>query len=81
LSAVLVNRANIRHGSLDNETAAIAWLLNNREAQMRNLAKDIVEKCELFGLPLVSPNGERFVVYDGSRRVTGTVALAMRRSL
>jgi hypothetical protein len=31
LKALLVNRANDRHGELENETAAIAWLFNTRE--------------------------------------------------
>ena len=47
LSALLVNRANDRHGELENETAAVAWLFNNREQHMKNLAKDIVETSEI----------------------------------
>lgn len=70
LNALVVNRANDRHGELENETAAIAWLFNNRETHMRNLAKDIVERGELYELPLVSPEGQKFVVYDGNRRIT-----------
>jgi hypothetical protein len=70
LKALLVNRANDRHGELENETAAIAWLFNAREAHMRNLAKDIVASGQLFELPLVSPEGSKFVVFDGNRRVT-----------
>jgi hypothetical protein len=70
LKALLVNRANDRHGELENETAAIAWLFKEREAHMRNLAKDIVEKGEIYEVPLVSPEGAKFVVSDGNRRVT-----------
>ena len=70
LSALLVNRANDRHGELENETAAIAWLFNNREQHMRNLAKDIVEKHGVFDAPLVSPEKDKFIVFDGNRRVT-----------
>lgn len=70
LGALVVNRANDRHGELENETAAIAWLFNNREAHMRNLAKDIVAKGEIYELPLVAPNGPKFIVFDGNRRVT-----------
>jgi hypothetical protein len=70
LSALLVNRANDRHGELENETAAIAWLFNTREIHMRNLTKDIVDKGQIYELPLVSPEGNKFVVYDGNRRIT-----------
>jgi hypothetical protein len=70
LNELLVNRANDRHGELENETAAIAWLFNARESHMRNLAKDIVAKGEIFELPLVSPDGAKFIVFDGNRRVT-----------
>lgn len=73
---LVVNRANDRHGELENETAAIAWLFNARETHMRNLAKDIVDKGEIFELPLVSPEGAKFVVFDGNRRVTCMKLLA-----
>lgn len=43
---------------------------SNREQHMRNLAKDIVEKGEIYEPPLVLPDGADFVVYDGNRRVT-----------
>jgi hypothetical protein len=55
---------------LENETAAIAWLFNEREQHMRNLAKDIVERGEIYEYPLVSPENAKFVVFDGNRRVT-----------
>jgi hypothetical protein len=70
LDELNVNRANDRHGELENETAAIAWLFNNYETHMRNLAKDIVAQGEIFEPPLVSPNGDKFIVFDGNRRVT-----------
>lgn len=70
LNLLLVNKANDRHGELENETAAIAWLFNNREQHMRNLAKDIASKKQIFELPLVSPKGPKFTVFDGNRRVT-----------
>ena len=69
LNSLIVNRANDRHGELENETAAIAWLFNNRETHMRNLAKDIVSNHGIFEAPLVSPEGNKFVVFDGNRRV------------
>lgn len=71
-----INRANDRHGELENETAAIAWLFNAREAHMRALAKDIAERGEIYEMPLVSPEGNRFVVYDGNRRITCLKLLA-----
>jgi hypothetical protein len=70
LSALLINRANDRHGELENETASIAWLFNNRETHMRNLAKDLVAKGEVFEPPLVYEEGGKFTVFDGNRRVT-----------
>lgn len=79
LSALEVNRANDRHGELENETAAIAWLFNTRETHMRNLTRDIVEKGEIFELPLVGPEGEKYIVYDGNRRVTCLKLLAEPR--
>ncbi|WP_375274380.1 hypothetical protein [Methylorubrum thiocyanatum] len=70
LSSLLVNRANDRHGELENETAAIAWLFNNREAHMKSLTKDIVQKGEIYEYPLVAPKDSKFIVFDGNRRVT-----------
>lgn len=70
LSSLIVNRANDRHGELENETAAIAWLFNEREQHMRNLTKDIVEKGEIYEYPLVSPEKAKFIIFDGNRRVT-----------
>jgi hypothetical protein len=70
LRSLTVNRANDRHGELENETAAIAWLFNTREQHMRNLAKDIVDKGKIYELPLVSPDGTKFIVFDGNRRIT-----------
>ncbi|MEW6019004.1 MAG: hypothetical protein AB1760_13115, partial [Pseudomonadota bacterium] len=70
LDRLVVNRANDRHGELENETAAIAWLFNEREQHMRNLAKDIVAEGQIYELPLVAPEGSKFVVFDGNRRIT-----------
>lgn len=70
LNSLLVNRANDRHGELENETAAIAWLFKERETHMKNLAKDIVEQGEIYEYPLVSPDKTKFTVFDGNRRVT-----------
>lgn len=70
LSSLVVNRANDRHGELENETAAIAWLFKEREQHMRNLTKDIVDRGEIYELPLVAPEKSQFIVFDGNRRVT-----------
>lgn len=79
LSALLVNRANDRHGELENETAAIAWLFNNREQHMRNLAKDIATQGGVYDPPLVSQEDGKYIVFDGNRRVTCLKLLANPR--
>lgn len=70
LKALLVNSANDRHGELENETAAIAWLFTHHESAMRKLAKDLAETGEIYEPPLVWPDGTNYVVFDGNRRVT-----------
>lgn len=70
LKALLVNSANDRHGELENETAAIAWLFTHHESAMRKLAKDLAETGEIYEPPLVWPDGSNYVVFDGNRRVT-----------
>ncbi|WDR02484.1 hypothetical protein PSQ19_18120 [Devosia algicola] len=70
LNDLQINKANDRHGELESEPMAIAWLFNHREAHMRNLAKDITEKGRIFEIPLVSPQGNKFTVFDGNRRIT-----------
>lgn len=70
LDDLSVNRANDRHGELENETAAIAWLFNNREQHMRNLTRDLVGQGQIYEPPLVSPDGAKFIVFDGNRRIT-----------
>ncbi|PCJ74706.1 MAG: hypothetical protein COA53_07875 [Rhodobacteraceae bacterium] len=70
ISDLQVNRANDRHGELENETAAISWLFNTRETHMKNLAMDIVDEGRIFEPPLVTPENGAFLVFDGNRRVT-----------
>lgn len=70
LSALEVNPANDRHGELQDEAAAIRWLFRERELHMRNLARDILANGEVFEMPLVTPFGEKYRVFDGNRRVT-----------
>jgi len=67
---LIINKANDRHGELESEPMAIAWLFSHREAHMKNLARDIAAKGELYELPLVGPEDSKFVVFDGNRRVT-----------
>ncbi len=76
LDDLRINKANDRHGELENETAAIGWLFREREQHMRNLAKDIVQSKKIFEMPLVAPSGKVYVVYDGNRRVTCLKLLA-----
>jgi hypothetical protein len=70
LSNLRVNRANDRHGELENESAAIAWLFNSRENHMRNLARDIVNQGSVYEPPLVSKEKDIYIVFDGNRRIT-----------
>jgi len=70
LKALLVNSANDRHGELENEMSAIAWLFTHHESAMRKLAKDLAETGEIYEPPLVWPDGTNYVVFDGNRRVT-----------
>ncbi|WP_211104087.1 hypothetical protein [Azospirillum sp. Sh1] len=70
LDRLLVNQANDRHGELESEAAAIAWLFMENKIHMKNLAKDIAQEEGLFELPLVFPYKEKFIVFDGNRRIT-----------
>lgn len=70
LGSLVVNPANDRHGELENETAAIAQLFSEQELHMKNLARDLVGKGEIFEPPLVFPSGDKFIVADGNRRTT-----------
>jgi hypothetical protein len=79
LASLIVNPANDRHGELENETAAIAQLFAAQESHMRNLAKDLVVKGEVFEPPLVFPSGNKFIVADGNRRTTCLKLLANPR--
>jgi len=65
LSSLVVNRANDRHGELENETAAIAWLFNEREQHMRNLTKDLVESGEIYEMPLCPSSKHLAQVWRG----------------
>ena len=76
LASLVVNPANDRHGELENETAAIAQLFATQEMHMRNLARDLVSKGEVFEPPLVFPSGDKFIVADGNRRTTCLKLLA-----
>lgn len=79
LASLVVNPANDRHGELENETAAIAQLFAAQEMHMRNLARDLVSKGEVFEPPLVFPSVDKFIVADGNRRTTCLKLLANPR--
>ncbi|EEA93743.1 hypothetical protein [Pseudovibrio sp. JE062] len=70
ITDLIINSANDRHGELADESAAITWLFDQKESHMKNLAKDITDQRQVFELPLVCPEGDRFIVFDGNRRVT-----------
>lgn len=76
LADLSVNSANDRHGELAAEQAAIEWLLTHRAAHMRNLTKDIVTEGRIYEPPLVHEDGDKYVVYDGNRRITSLKLLA-----
>jgi hypothetical protein len=70
LADLVVNRANDRHGELENETAAIAELFRLREQHMKALASDIVDEGRIYDPPLIAREDGHFTVYDGNRRIT-----------
>lgn len=70
LGQLRVNRNNDRHGELDDEQAAINWLLSHHEAHMKNLARDIVKERQVYEAPLVSKTRGKYLVFDGNRRIT-----------
>ena len=76
LKELKINTSNDRHGDLSDEPTAIAWLFNNKEKHMKNLASDIAEQGEIFDPPLVMLQGKDYVVFDGNRRVTCLKLLA-----
>jgi hypothetical protein len=76
LELLLVNPQNDRHGDQRTEKAAVAWLFSERGPQMMKLAEDIVEQGGVFDPPLVKKTKNKFVVYDGNRRVTCLKILA-----
>lgn len=69
-SDLVVNSSNDRHGDLQTEEQAIAWLFKTKEHHMKNLAKDIVEKYRVFEPPLVKPFKGKYLIFDGNRRIT-----------
>lgn len=70
IDSLRVNRANDRHGELENETAAIAELFRLHDAQMRQLARDIAREGTVYDAPLVWQDNNTYTVFDGNRRVT-----------
>lgn len=70
VSRLQVNRANDRHGEVENEPLAIAELFRRHGQQMKNLAADIAGAGQVYDAPLVMPDEDIYVVFDGNRRVT-----------
>ena len=68
LSRLRLNPYNDRHGPLRDEASSIRWLLENRKAHMRSLSQDLAKTKRLYERPLVRPEGDGFVVFDGNRR-------------
>ena len=73
---LLVNQANDRHGEVGSEDLAIAELFRLHDTQMRVLAADIATVGAVYDAPLVMPSEDRYVVFDGNRRVTCLKLLA-----
>lgn len=70
IAELWVNQANDRHGEVGSEDLAIAELFRLHEPQMRNLASDIVAEGAIYDPPLVMPSDNRYIVFDGNRRIT-----------
>jgi hypothetical protein len=71
-----LNPHNDRHGPLRDESASIQWLLENRHSHMRALAQDLARTRRLYERPLVRPDGQQFIVFDGNRRCSCIKLLA-----
>lgn len=69
-STRFANRTNDRHGEVGSEDLAIVELFRLHDLQMRNLAADIITTGAIYDPPLVMPERDQFVVFDGNRRVT-----------
>lgn len=67
-SQLRLNPHNDRHGPLRDEAASIQWLLENRQGHMRALSQDLAGIKRLYERPLVRPEAEHFIVFDGNRR-------------
>ncbi|NTZ42709.1 hypothetical protein G7A66_06330 [Altererythrobacter sp. SALINAS58] len=70
LSRLTVNPANDRHGEMRDESAAIDELFRLHEPRMKTLATDIVAEGRVFDPPLVMLHDDKYLVFDGNRRVT-----------
>jgi hypothetical protein len=68
LRRLRLNPHNDRHGALKDETASIQWLLENKKNHMRTLSQDLAKTKRLYERPLIRPEGEQFIVFDGNRR-------------
>lgn len=76
LSDIVVNPNNDRHGPTGSESNAVQWLFDERGSHMQSLAIDIVEQERIFDAPLVKPDGDKYIVFDGNRRISCLKVLA-----
>lgn len=67
---LIVNPNNDRHGATPTEDTAINWLFENKPKEMKELALRICNAGRVFDAPLVVPEGRKYLVKDGNRRVT-----------
>ena len=70
INNIVVNNENARHGKLETEKDAILWLLSNNSSRLEALAKDIAKEGKLYERPLVKKENDKYIVYDGNRRIT-----------
>jgi hypothetical protein len=76
LGQLVVNPDNDRHGHQSSEQDAVNWLFEHHGAYMMNLIEDVADLGEILDPPLVVKDGEKYIVFDGNRRVTALKALA-----
>lgn len=76
LDQLVVNPDNDRHGHRADEQEAVDWLFANHGNYMMNLIEDIADSGEVFDPPLVVYAENKYIVFDGNRRITALKALS-----
>ncbi len=76
LLQLVVNPDNDRHGHQNTEQDAVNWLFEHHGVYMMNLIEDVADLNEILDPPLVVKDAEKYVVFDGNRRVSALKALA-----